>query len=749
MKKNADGAGRFPTFREWLTAIDDELLGEIITHRPDIVVPDAPGFTTLAGRLRTPTRVLAALKEVDAPALLTLEAAARLGGELTPVSLAEVIKRITSTTQDSPSGSPEPETLEEAFRTLRAYALVYGDADSFMVVPEAMSSLPLDWQLLPEPGVPMPTYEEAAEFIANSGTRCQRILDTLLESGGGGVTKDADPDADPTRPVPKLLTAGLLRRQDSHTVRLAQVTKRVLWDLGPLHIPFTATHLERTLSQAELAQADEQAAANGLEVVRYFRLLIEYLTENPASCVQRGALGVRVVQRMAKHLQVDTLTVCRLVCLGEETQMLSRGTPEPPPENNTYNDYLCPTNLATQWLRLDLHEQWADLARNWLTSRWMPWLVKKPIQLLAESTYRYSLHTDKKILLRQYAHRGQLTPDQALSMAAFESPLYAHQIHAANHIIEEAIWLGILSPDHRPTNLAVALVDAPEKLVAAAKQATPQAVDYLIAQGDMTILAPGPLTAQLRQQLELIAEVESAGLASVYRISEASLHRAMDAGMGAGDITELLEKHIVGEVPQALSYLLTDLARQYGSLRGGPVMCYLRSDDEALLEQAVQAIPALRLLAPTVAVSKLPLGSMIETLRRNGFKPLAEDSHGVALDLRPPPRRVPTYVTPEPVEEPQRPDVRKIIQRIRANELKTVTEGESTRSTAEILAVLQAAVRSGTRVTLGFVDKHGIATARVVLPLTVSGGQVDAIEETSGAVHRYQLHRITTVVVDN
>ena len=40
-------------------------------------------------------------------------------------------------------------------------------------------------------------------------------------------------------------------------------------------------------------------------------------------------------------------------------------------------------------------------------------------------------------------------------------------------------------------------------------------------------------------------------------------------------------------VPQALSYLIDDVGRRYGVLRLGKASTYLRSDDPALIDQAV------------------------------------------------------------------------------------------------------------------------------------------------------------------
>ena len=46
------------------------------------------------------------------------------------------------------------------------------------------------------------------------------------------------------------------------------------------------------------------------------------------------------------------------------------------------------------------------------------------------------------------------------------------------------------------------------------------------------MIAPGPLVPELRGRIALVADVESAGAATVYRVSDASVRRAL--------ITELL-----------------------------------------------------------------------------------------------------------------------------------------------------------------------------------------------------------------
>ena len=54
----------------------------------------------------------------------------------------------------------------------------------------------------------------------------------------------------------------------------------------------------------------------------------------------------------------------------------------------------------------------------------------------------------------------------------------------------------------------------------------PEPVGYVLLQGDMTAIAPGPLTAELDRELTLAAEVESTGGATVYRFCAGSVRRA-------------------------------------------------------------------------------------------------------------------------------------------------------------------------------------------------------------------------------
>jgi hypothetical protein len=151
----------------------------------------------------------------------------------------------------------------------------------------------------------------------------------------------------------------------------------------------------------------------------------------------------------------------------------------------------------------------------------------------------------------------------------------------------------------------------PNDVIAAMEKVLPAPIDHFLLQADLTVIVPGPLERDLADQLASVATVESAGAAMVYRISEASIRRALDSGRTASELHALFNRHSKTPVPQGLTYLIDDVARRHGQLRVGMAQSFVRCEDAALLAQAVAAPAAelleMRLLAPTVAVSQAPI----------------------------------------------------------------------------------------------------------------------------------------------
>lgn len=290
----------------------------------------------------------------------------------------------------------------------------------------------------------------------------------------------------------------------------------------------------------------------------------------------------------------------------------------------------------------------------------------------------------------------------------------------------------------------------------------PEPLDHVLLQADLTAVAPGPLQRPLADMLDVLADVESKGGATVYRFTPGSVRRALDAGRSASDLHAFLAAHSRTPIPQPLTYLIDDVARRHGHLRIGAASAYVRCDDDALLNEIVAdkraAALHLRRLAPTVLAAQADPATLLEGLRAMGFAPAAESAEGDVLITRAHAHRTPPRTAPEPVPDgPRAPDptlLTAAIRAIRAGDLASttprkqtpVTNGELPRTgSAETLATMQAAVLTGETLWIGYVNAEGSASQRVIAPIKVEGGFVTAYDHTADEVRTYPLHRITGV----
>ncbi|MBL3667473.1 helicase C-terminal domain-containing protein [Streptomyces sp. M2CJ-2] len=325
---------------------------------------------------------------------------------------------------------------------------------------------------------------------------------------------------------------------------------------------------------------------------------------------------------------------------------------------------------------------------------------------------------------------------------------------------------------HRPTPPPAPLSPAEPRNIAAARLLAPllpEPLDHVLLQADLTAVAPGPLQRPLADMLDILADVESKGGATVYRFTPGSVRRALDAGQTAADLHAFLAAHSRTPVPQPLTYLIDDVARRHGHLRVGAASAYVRCDDEAVLNEILADKRAaglgLRRLAPTVLAARADPAGLLEGLRQMGFAPAAESAEGDVLITRAHARRTPPRTPPEPVPEgPPVPDdtlLTAAIRAVRAGDLAATAprkprdgDGEAAGNgggalprtgSAETLATLQAAVLTGEALWIGYVNAEGAASQRVIAPVRVEGGFVTAYDHTADEVRTYPLHRITGV----
>ncbi|MEE4425194.1 helicase C-terminal domain-containing protein [Streptomyces bugieae] len=293
----------------------------------------------------------------------------------------------------------------------------------------------------------------------------------------------------------------------------------------------------------------------------------------------------------------------------------------------------------------------------------------------------------------------------------------------------------------------------------------PEPLDHVLLQADLTAVAPGPLQRPLAEALDVLADIESKGGATVYRFTPASVRRALDAGRSAAELKDFLSNHSRTPVPQPLAYLVDDVARKHGRLRIGAAAAYVRCDDDALLSEILADRRAaglrLRRLAPTVLAAQTAPEQLLDGLRAMGYAPAAESAAGDVLIARADSYRTPPRTAPAPVPDgPPSPDrtlLEAAVRAIRAGDLAATAErkpvhapapapGTFPRTTsAETLATMQAAVLTSSALWIGYVNADGAASQRVIAPVRVEGGFVTAYDHTADEVRTYPLHRITGV----
>ncbi|MGV0379457.1 helicase-associated domain-containing protein [Corynebacterium lehmanniae] len=679
------------TFPEILQSLSDDQLRLLIRTRPDAFFPTPPSVGSLATRLGLPGSASRALRQLTAADLAVLERLADAGAELDPVDAGE-LGEVTH---------------------LRELALVFGPDEELQISPGTLTALPPGWRVtdtLPE---------GAAEALDTLPARERKVLETLASSGGVGTTSAAGPDADPTAPVPKLLAAGLLVRVDANTVRLPRPVRDAMRGITPREFPLAPPAVD----EVDQSAVDEAATSAGLDAVRQMRQLVMALMDRPVTLNKDGTVGVRAAANLEKELGFDPRL---LITIGEAAGLIGRG-------NVDDEDVLAATRDALTWIDATLSDQWAILMVGWAAS---PWRSDTDAKLLSADMHAPAVRHARTTILR---HAGNV--DQLLFHAPLEASGFSPQLIQA--VVDEAQFVGALAGTPQPAQSSPLLaLLAGEDVAAATKELVPPSVDTLIAQGDMTMLAPGPLEPDMASFLERIAELESPGLASVWRVTEASVRRGLDGGLTAEEVHAWLGRHVMGEVPQAIAFLIDDTARTHGAIRAGSALSYIRSADPALIATAAERCD-LRVLAPTVAVSDQPLTKLMAQLRAAGMQPTAEDGTGATLNMAPEPALVPATPstlprTPKATEK----QVEDIVSKLRADAGSDADTGAG-----NIFETLRAAARARRHVAVGFVDKQGRGRTLTVLPLSVTAGQVDALDEAEDRVVRIALPRITKVVL--
>ena len=736
----------------WLADLPDERLIRLLERRPDLAQPPPGSIAALAARAQARQSLKAASDELDFLRLAVIDALLVLHADSEPVSVTKLLAL-------TDGRAPESEVLD-ALDDLKERALVWGDTE-LRAAPDAGAGLP--WhpgQVTLEDA--SQSAEQIAELIDGLDDPQRELLDRLLEGSPLGRTRDAAPGAPADRPVPQLLAMGLLRRIDADTVILPRHVGQVMRGEEPGPVALAAP--DPVVATTTSADVDAVAAGAAIDLLREFDVLLETLGAAPISELRSGGLGVREVRRLAKVTGIDEARLGLILELAAAAGLIASGLPEPQPSNGEA-PYWAPTVAADRFAEASPADRWYLLANTWLDLPARPTLIgtrgpdAKPYAALSDSLYSTAAPLDRRLLLGMLAELppGAGVDKRTASTALiWRRPRWTKRLQPAPmaDLLAEAHLVGLVGRGAISTPGRV-LLDGPDDgsadVVDAMARVLPAPIDHFLVQADLTVVVPGPLERQLAEELAAVATVESAGTAMVYRVSEQSIRHALDIGKTASALHSLFDKHSKTPVPQGLTYLIDDVARRHGQLRIGMAASFVRCEDPALLAQAVaspegQAL-SLRMLAPTVAISQAPINEVLAALQDAGFAPAAEDSTGTIVDIRARGARVPAPQRRRPHRPMPRPSGESLSAVVGVlRKVTTAPFGSVRIDPAVAMSLLQHAALRQDTVVIGYVDAAGVATQRVVSPITVAGGQLVAFDSASGRAREFAIHRITSVL---
>jgi hypothetical protein len=781
--------GRPKSLTEWLRARTDGELAELLRRRPDLALPTPADLATLAGRLAIRSSVQRAVDGLDAFVLRVLETLV-----LASDSEADTGPSLESVLALLDADSREP--ARDAMADLIAAGLVWGDPDGLHVmppVPDALGRYPAglgrpaaalfaavaDLQLapvlraldLPPAGQPragraiaqrLADPDQVKAVLADLDPSEREVLERLAAGPPLGLLRAAQATAGEVQsPAHQLVLRGLLVPIDAQSVELPRELGLALRDhpMGAVNPAPPEVELS-TRTPAELDQLGTTAVLN---ILRLLESLGQSWTVHPPAQLRSGGVGVRDLRRTARDLGVDEPTAALVAEVAFAAGLVNA--------THGVEPVYLPTADFDVWERRDTVSRWTDIALAWVGMTRQPSLVgqrgdrDRLITALGPDAERGTVPVARQQVLAALTElppgSAPLTRDSLLTRLTWQAPRRATgQRPITEAVLAEADLLGLTAAGgltgYTRTLLAGSRTVAEQVL----RSALPEPVDYFLVQPDLTIVVPGPPTTDLGIDLALAADLESTGGANVYRVTEASLRRALDAGRSSSDLIAMMSLRSRTPIPQALTYLIEDLARRHGVLRSGAASSYLRCDDESLLARVLsdRAVAALQLrrIAPTVVITTAPVPRVLEVLREAGYAPAAEAPDGEVVSLGAEAPRAPARQPSRAIRtrtEGSASQLGELVIRIRSGDALTELSRKAPAiaqqvpgvTSAAIMGVLREAIRDSRRIMLGCAEPDGTTTRHTVLPISMGGGFVRGQEAGEPGLRSFPLHRITAV----
>lgn len=722
------------TLTEALRGFDRPALIALLQDRPDLCYPLPRDFADLSTRASTSTSIARAIERLTAWERAVAEA---LATQPDPASVTDIVTLLGSNRS----------AIDSAVGVLRRRALLWGPSTAIHLVRGVREHFePFPGGLAAPSAQPL-SESVIAEGLAACGAAARPVLDKLLWGPPTGSVRNADRAVSPEQaqtPVELLLAHRLLRPMDSETVVLPREVALQLRAPAGLY-PQQVSPQPPALGgpTRDPAMVDRAAAGAGFGLLNDLELAVNALEATPHRVLRTGGLSTRDVNALARNLGTDPAHASFVLECAAAAGLVAIGS----------NLSLLPTTDFDRWAEQESIDQWRTLVEAWaVVPRLLARSAEPGAHTLGDEADAPIAAELRALVLGACAEAPpgtMIEVDQLVALVGWHRPRLARAGQSLTAEIaglwREAGWLGLAGLGATATLVRAALEPGAE-LPAEVAELFPAPIDKIIIQADLTAIAPGPLAPPIARDLRLLADQESRGGGGVFRFSATALRRAFDLGWSSTEIQAWLERHSSTGVPQPLSYLVDDVARQYGSVRVAPAGSIIRTEDEtqaaALLADPEASTLGLRLLAPGLLVAAADPYEVVALLRKLGRTPAVEDEQGRTLSAPPQPRAT----AARPISRPASVSANEAADAIL---LHARSPQPAKMSTADTLQALEDAAREESVVRMSYVTSDGTAAERELSPLDLGAGMVRVVDRANAEVLTIPLARISSVTPPN
>ncbi len=726
------------SYADYLRSLSDDALIALFEARPELTSPVPADIATLAVRASSVPSLVRAVDSLNKWQLQVLEAAAVLPE---PFSEKEII-------------SATDKAAKFVISSLVDRALIYGANDGYRLPTNLREILGNEIAGLG----PASPKKLKLKDLASAPAAAQKNLDAMTWGPPRGTVSDVKK---PTPGLAWLLENGFVSPVNQQTVVLHREAALHLRG-GKVHRTLFITPPEISVREVSPKVNQQAAISNITTFLRWTEEVLNFWAQQPASALKAGGLGVRDLRDLALHLGVEE--VCAAF-IAEVAYLAGLLAIDP-------DDRILPTQLFDTWLSQPSSIKWQNLVAPWLITSRMSGLVgrdgSKSVTPLGPELDRSSSATIRRATIEvlQANPGGAPSLESVTATVQWNLPYRRTGGVPAEYIewtLREAEWLGLTGHGAIST-YGLELLEGGD--LASVDKDLPATVDHILIQSDNTAIAPGPLEHEIAQELDIIADIESRGAATVFRFTEASLRRGLDHGRTGDEILAFLKKASKTPVPQPLEYLIGDISRKHGKLRVGNTSSFIRCEDSALITQILKdkkvELLNLRRIAPEVLISSLEATDAISILKSAGYLPAAEDSKGLLLS-GPRIQRATSKARPPRIigefEKLEREVLELAVRTIRTGEKSSAQQstlrnlsrdalGSLPRNTAsETLQILVKHLREtpNKSLSIGYADNNGLVSHRIIDPIQIAAGMLQAKDHASGEVFTFTIARITGV----